>query len=146
MSHPQKTPRLGFAALQHMQIPWPFFSLGRLTERPIGVTLPIGSPALRVWLPSRRYQLTRPLVASFSSQRSWALPFRALLLLNGQQTVSRKLFRSCAFVQNLLSLTPALQRFTPIEEAVPLCATRMFNSDRGQVALLGFRSLGLSLR
>jgi hypothetical protein len=48
--------------------------------------------------------------------------------------------------QNLLSFALALQRFHAVGEAVPLCAIRRINSDRGQDALLGFWSLGLSLR
>jgi hypothetical protein len=46
--------------------------------------LPPKSPALRVWLPSRRCQLDPPWEASFSSQRSWASPFKALLLPRGR--------------------------------------------------------------
>jgi hypothetical protein len=54
MSRPRKAPRSSYRALQHFRISWPFSSLSRLTQRPIGVALPTGSPALRVWLPSRR--------------------------------------------------------------------------------------------
>jgi hypothetical protein len=88
MSRLQKTPRFGFPTLQHCQVLMPFLPRNRLIPRPIGVTLPTGSPALRVWLPSQRCQLSRPSEASFSSPRSWAYPFRAFLQLGDPKTVS----------------------------------------------------------
>jgi hypothetical protein len=88
MSRFQKTPRFGFPALQHFQVSTPFFSRNRLIPRPIGFTLPTGSPALRVWLPSQRCQLSRPSEASFRSPRSWASPFRAFLLFGDPTPVS----------------------------------------------------------
>jgi len=45
-------------------------------------------PTLRVWLPFRRFLAFTSWRASFSSQRSWASPFRALLLPDDRKKVT----------------------------------------------------------
>jgi hypothetical protein len=63
---------------------------GLYTHRPRRFALHLGSPARRVWLPSRRCQLSLPSEASFSLPRSWVLPFRALFRFCGPLVVSQK--------------------------------------------------------
>jgi hypothetical protein len=66
------------------------FVTGLLARRLKGVTLPFRSPALRVWLPSRRCKPSLLSEALFSFPRSWASPFRVLSRLCGSVTVSRE--------------------------------------------------------
>jgi len=60
----------------------------RSMRRPEDVARSSGGAARRVWLPSRRIEAFAPSRASFSSQRSWALPFRAFLLPGDRRKVS----------------------------------------------------------
>jgi hypothetical protein len=76
-----------------------FFRL-RTAKRPPTVALIGGGPALRVWLPSRRCPRLRTWEAFFSSQRSWASPYRAFLLPPGRGILSNPSFHSRAFLQN----------------------------------------------
>lgn len=71
------------------------------------------SPVLRVWLPSLRCELQKPLEASFSPQHSWDSPFRAFLLIRDLLRLTSQNLRPCAFPGNLTGLLPALQRLTP---------------------------------
>jgi len=73
--------------------------------------------------------------ASFSPRRSWASPFRALLLHGDRKNLSASLFRPCAFARNLLGFEPALRRLGPTVKAVPLLATRWIRSGRGPCSL-----------
>jgi hypothetical protein len=132
MSRLRKTPRFGFPALQHLQALTPFLSRNRLIPRPIGFTLPTGSPALRVWLPSRRRQLSRPSEASFSSPRSWAYPFRALLLFGDQDPVSRTSSAPALPCKTCSALHRRSSGFIPPKKpspfAPPECLTRAGSS------------------
>jgi hypothetical protein len=78
------------AALQHVPAKKPIFVTGLLTQRLKGVALPSRSPALRVWLPSRRCKPSLLSEALLSFPRSWALPFRVLSRPCGSVTVSRE--------------------------------------------------------
>lgn len=144
-SRPRKAPRRSFATLQHIQVPRPFFARLRLKSRPVGLAQPTGSPALRVWLPSRRCQLALPLEASFSPQRSWALPFRAFLLPDGRSGVSP---RPAAPALSRETLTASRRRssgFLPPGKPYPLSLPEGLIRV-GALALLGLRPLGSSLR
>jgi len=54
-----------------------------------------------------------PSEASFSSQHSWASPFRAFFLLSDRSEGFPSPLRSCALLQNRYDLVPALQRLSP---------------------------------
>lgn len=85
------------------------------------------------------------LEASFSSPRSWASPFKALLLPRGQTKISSGSLRSRAFTQNLFGLVSAPQRLSPPRKAVPLFASRRISSGRDLLLSWAFGPLGLSL-
>lgn len=72
-----------------------------------------------------------PLEASFSSPRVWASPFSAFLPKDDRKKSFLSLFRSRAFLQNLLGFEPAPQRLFPIPRAVPLFATGWIRTGRG---------------
>jgi len=55
----RKAPRCEFCALQRFRNQAPFL-LTPFRKRPVRVAFPTGSPALRVWLPSRRHQRPEP--------------------------------------------------------------------------------------
>lgn len=145
-SRPQNAPRIGSLALQHFRSKQPLFSFSQSEESPENIALFSESPAFRVWLPSsRRCFLAAPtLEASFSPQRSWASPFRALLPSSNSKPVSRLRFRSCVFLQDHMGLVPTLQRFHPTRRAVSLNATRSFSSGRDLLPSWVFRFLGFS--
>jgi hypothetical protein len=67
----------------------PFFRLAH-ARRLEGVAVPSKSPALRVWLPSRRHQSPRPRERSFSPPHSWASPFRAFFRPHGPFKISQE--------------------------------------------------------
>jgi hypothetical protein len=142
---PRKAPRRSFVTLQRIRVSRPFFSRLRLKSCPVGLARPTGSPALRVWLPSRRRQLATPLEASFSPQRSWASPFRAFLLPHGRSRVSP---RSAALALSRETLTTSHRRssgFLPPGKPYPFSRPKRL-ARVGALALLGFRPLGFSLR
>lgn len=91
-------------------------------------------PTLRVWLPSQRSS-SLPSLGTFHPQRSWALLFRAFLHPRDRTQVSPDPLRSGAFLENLLSLLPALQRLSLTETAVPLFAPQRFRSGQGLCSL-----------
>jgi hypothetical protein len=119
----------------------PFLSLFLTKQRLGSVALLPKSPARRVWLPSRRSKQLEPLKASFSPQRSWALPFRALFLSRDRVTLSDQSFRSCAFLQNLPALYRRFNGFIPREKRFPYLLAR--DILPGQDSLLSWAS-GLS--
>jgi len=75
--------------------------------------------------------------AFFNLQHSWASPLKAFLLFGGPLVLSNQTFRSCAFPRNLISLLPALQRFTPTKKAVPLCCYLSIYFRAGPIAFSG---------
>jgi hypothetical protein len=106
-----------------------------LRKRPDCVALHSESPVPRVWLPFQRCQLTQTLEASFSLQRSWASPFEAFLQRRDRVCCFQHLFRSGAFLTNLLGLLPALQRLiSHVASRAPL-RTRRFSPGRGLCSL-----------
>jgi len=72
-----------------------------------------------------------PSEASFSSQRSWASPFRAFLLFGDPLDRSQPNLPSLRFPTKPLGLVPTLQRISPTEKAVPLFATQRFSPGQG---------------
>jgi len=118
MSRSRKAPRYVHPALQHLRFRGtPLFAPFR--RRPTGFTLPAGGPAPRVWLPFQRPSVPRPLEASFSPQRSWASPFRALLRCRDREPVSRPPLRPRAFPQNRSALYRRLGGFDPPHQPCP---------------------------
>ena len=110
----------------------PFFARYRLVPRPIGFTLPTGSPVLRVWLPSQRCQLSRPSEASFSSPRSWASPFRAFLLFGDRKPISELPSAPALSCKTCSALHPRSSGFLPPKKpspfVLPECLTRVGSS------------------
>lgn len=120
----QKAPRVSSRPFSISKILKPFFSSPcedvfeswRFSQRRI---------VPRVWLPFLRPSLvSEPLEASFSSLRSWAFPFKALLLFRDRKSVSDLSLRSCTLFQNLLGFESVLQRLPPTKKAVSLGAPR----------------------
>jgi len=144
-SHPRKAPRISCATPQHVQVPWPFFARLRLKPRPIGLASPTGSPVPRVWLPSRRRQLTKPLKASFSPQRSRACPFRAFLLSGDRGSVSPSTSAPALPCKTTTASHRRSSGFLPPEKPYPFSLPERLIRV-GALALLGLRPLGLSLR
>jgi len=81
------------------------------------------------------YELSVPIPseASFSSQRSWASPFRAFLLFGDQLDRSQPNLPSLRFPTKPLGLVSTLQRVSPTEKAVPLFATQRFSPGQGHL-------------
>jgi len=95
---------------------------------------------LRVWLPSPRALLVPiPSEASFSSQRSWASPFKAFLLSGDRMDRSQPILPFLRFPTKPLGLVPTLQRLPPTEKAVPLFATQRFSPGQGHLLSWDFR-------
>jgi hypothetical protein len=67
-----------------------------------------------------------PTLMGFTLQ-SFTLPF------SGRNEVSLTPFRSCAFLHNLISHAPALQRFYPTKKAEPFVATRRISPRQGRM-------------
>jgi hypothetical protein len=118
-SHPRKVPRRSSRTLRHFRIPRPFFPRPLPKPRPESLASLPGSPALRVWLPSRRPQPAEPSEASFSPQHPWASPSRAFLLPGDRSRVSPRTLRSCASLQNLSALHRRSSGFLPPEKPCP---------------------------
>jgi hypothetical protein len=137
---------LSFAALQHIRTRAPFLSLFLTKKRPGSVTLLPESPALRVWLPSQRSKQPEPLKASFSPQRSWASPFRALFLSRDRVTLSDQSFRSCASLQNLPASYRRFNGFVPREKRFPYLPARDILPGQDSLLSWAFGPLGLSLQ
>jgi hypothetical protein len=103
------------------------------------------SAALRVWLPSRRFQPLSPREPFFSSPRSWALPFRALFRSRGPLMISQEcsvLAFSCQTRQPGSDASTASAHETS-------CASgprTSFTTPGGATALLGFRTFRVSFR
>jgi hypothetical protein len=80
-----------------------------------------------------------PLGASFNPQRSWASPFRALILPGDRETLAGSSLRSGASRQNPYDRAPALQRVAPTQKAVSLVAPECL-ARAGTAALLSFQT------
>lgn len=86
------------------------------------------------------------LKACFSSQRSRASPFRALLLPGGRSGSSLPAFAPAISCKTLSNLAASLQRLDPTWKAVPHSfAPRIFTPGQGLMLSWAFRPLGLSL-
>ena len=72
-----------------------------------------------------------PSEASFSSQHSWASPFRAFLLSGDRMDRSQPILPFLRFPTKPLGLVLTLQRVHPTEKAVPLFATQRISPGRG---------------
>jgi len=81
-----------------------------------------------------------PSEASFSSQRSWASPFRAFLLPGDRSNRPQSDLPSLRFPTKPPGLVPALQRFPPTEKAAPLSATQMISPGQGHLLSWDFRA------
>lgn len=137
MNRIREAPHSECSALQHIQIACSYLSLSFESVRPALLCGP-EVPPLGFGYPFDGVQVTRPSGASFSSQRSWASPFKAFLRPNDREMLSHPSLRSRAFLQDLLSLVSAPQRFPPVEPAAPSIAPQVFNLGQGQLAFLGF--------
>jgi len=115
-------------------------------KRPIGFSLPTGSLALRVWLPSLRTSPQRPSEASFSSQHSWASPFEAFLLDRDRLKVSFKPSAPAIAPETVPGLGTSLQRLPPTVKAVPLFAPGPLRPSRDLCSLGILWPSRLSLR
>lgn len=135
ISHPKNAPRVSSTSLQHFRTQGPFFSLHRPMKRLENVALLPRSPVLRVWLPSLRCQPLKSLEASFSPQRSWDSPFRALLLLHDQVHFPSEPSPLLRFLRKPSGFLPALQRLPPMKKAVPLFAPRRISPGRDLCSL-----------
>jgi len=130
-SRVRKAPCLSSPALQHFRIQEPFFSPLRSKKRLNGLPFhPEGSHS-GFGYPLYELEVPRPSEASFSSQRSWASPFRALLLLGDRTSRYRPDLPLLRFTTKPPGLVPTLQRVPPTEKAVPLYATQMISPGRG---------------
>jgi hypothetical protein len=133
----KKTPRLSSTALQHSQTNEPFFS--RSFWRRVCRACPALQKSHPQGLATLSVTLVRsPLETYFSSRHSWASPFKAFLWMKDRKKVSSFSFHSCAFLQNLLGLVLALQRFVPFRPAVLLISHPRFYSGSEPHAFLGF--------
>jgi len=140
-----QAPRLSSPALQHFRSKAPFFALSVARKRLEYIAQYPKSPALRVWLPSLRCQLPQTLETSFSSQRSWASPFKALLLSHDRFTLSDQSLRSCALPQNPLGpRTCAPAAYSHRKSRAPLTATQRINPGRSLLLSWAFWPLRLS--
>jgi len=119
MSRPQRTPRYVPSAPQHLRIRSPHFSPPFGGVPPV-FALPVGGPALRVWLPFQRRMASRPLEASLSPQRSRASPFRAFLRSGDRRSVSGSPFRPRAFPRNPSASCRRLSGLLPPNQPYPL--------------------------
>jgi len=138
-SRVRKAPCLSSPALQHFRIQEPLFSPLRLKRRLSGLPFhPEGSHA-GFGYPLCEHSVLRPSEASFSSQRSWASPFRALLLLGDRSDRYRPDLPLLRFTTKPPGLVPTLQRVSPTEKAVPLFATQMISPGRGLLLSWDFR-------
>jgi hypothetical protein len=81
-----------------------------------------------------------PSEASFSSQRSWASPFRAFLLSGDRMDRSQPILPFRRFPTKPLGLVPTLQRIPPTEKAAPLVATQRFSPGQGLLLSWDFRA------
>jgi len=110
----QKTPRLSSPALQHFRIKKPFFftppSPGK---RPQGLPSPMEGSYPGFGYPLYELAVFSPSEASFSSQRSWASPFKALLLLSDRLNRSQSNLPFWRSPTKPPGLVPALQRVPP---------------------------------
>ena len=135
---------MSFHALQHFWTQVPFFSPFLAKKRPGSVALLPRSAALRVWLPSRRFQPLKPLKAYFSSQRSWASPFKAFFLFRDRMSLSNHPFRSCAFLQNLPASYRRFNGLIPRKKRSPFLRARIIHPSREPMLSWAFGPLGCS--
>jgi hypothetical protein len=113
-----------------MSGPWcpsSHMTFGHASDEPTRSTR---SPVLRVWLPSRRRQPPKPSEASFSSQRSWASPFRAFLLPGDRQDVSTLSSAPALFQQTSRPVAGAPAASAPRKSRPPQCPRRFSSSRR----------------
>jgi hypothetical protein len=84
----QKAPRFSLRPFSISKPNSPFFPGSRRCLKDTAISS--RSPALRVWLPSRRCQPSSPRECSFNSPRSWALPSRAFFRPCGPLKISQE--------------------------------------------------------
>jgi hypothetical protein len=137
-------PRLSSYTLQHLRTFGPFLPLPLPRKRPDTFATVPESPALRVWLPSRRCQPQKPSEASSSSQHSWASPYRAFLLSHEPVPLSKYPSAPALPYKTLPGLVPALQRLAHKKSRAHLLLPRILSQGRtfcslGLSDLLGFR-------
>jgi hypothetical protein len=112
LQKPAMLPRLSSIALQHFKNRWPLFLLFRFEKA--SWWLPTYQEVTHSgFLDPRCVFTNESLAAFFICRRSWASPFRALVLSNDSMTFSKPPFRSCTSVA-----LPVLQRLAPIRKAV----------------------------
>jgi len=138
-SRVRKAPCLSSPALQHFRIQEPFFSLLRSKKRLSGLPSHSEGSHAGFGYPLCELIVQRPSEASFSSQRSWASPFRAFLLPGDRFNRYRSNLPLLRFPAKPPGLAPTLQRVHPIEKAAPLIATRGFSPGRGLLLSWDFR-------
>jgi len=136
--HPS-APRLSFAALQHTQTRETLL-VAPFRKRPEGVALPPGSSALRVWLPSRRFQVSQAPGSLSQPPTLVGLPLQSFPPPQWSKESFDPLIRPCAFPRNPHGFGAALRRFHPTMEAVPLVATGWIRPGRGPCFSWAFRT------
>jgi len=137
----RKAPRRSFFALQYIQNREPFFSLPLRKAPRMRCPACEESHASGFGYPLAVSQTPYPSEASFSSQHSWASPFRAFFLPSDRSEGFPSPLRSCALLQNHYDLVPALQRLAPTEKAGLLLAPQRFRSGRNLSCSPGLSNL-----
>jgi hypothetical protein len=124
----------------------PSYALRSLAKRPERVALPPGSPALRVWLPSRRCQ--RPPTRGSLFQLPTLVGF-ALQSFHPPRRSGRRFpflsFHPGSFPPNLPGLAAELGGLIPPRKPCPLLLPWMFTPGRGLMLSWAFRPFRLSL-
>jgi len=120
----------------------------RLLSKASGSHLPCAPevPPLGFGYPFGGVQDTQPLGTSFSSQRSWASPFKAFLRLADRGALSHTSFRSRAFLQNLTALYRRLSSLIPTSQPYPQLPSRCLAGSRADLLSWASWPLGLPLR
>jgi len=126
-------PRLSFCALQHSEDPGTLLFTSFEASRGRCPALRKSRPQGLATLPAA--SAPESMRAFFSSPRSWASPFEALLSHSDRKDLSVFPLRSCAFPRDLSGLGPALQRLHPAMRAVSLFAAGWVRSGRDPCSL-----------
>jgi hypothetical protein len=140
---PDPVPRLSSITLQHLRTLGPFLALPLTRKRPDTFATIPGSPAPRVWLPSRRCQPQKSSEASSSPQHSWASPSRAFLLSHEPVPLSKYPSTLALPYKTLPGLVPALQRLAHKKSRAHLLLPRILSQGRTQCSLGLSNLLGL---
>jgi hypothetical protein len=140
-------PRVSFLALQHLRIEPPFLPHSVARMRPKAVcpdprkcrTQGLATLSTVYLAPARSSE------ASFSSQRSWGSPFKALLLFHDRKGLPDPFSPLLRFPRKPPGLLPTLQWLAPMKKAVSLFAPRRISPGRNRLLSWAFWPLRRSL-